>query len=409
MARNCIECGKPLPEDARFCPHCTALQNLVKVYSSPKRKRRRPLLILAVLAVLILVGTAFLPGRKSHETITEPPHVPEEPQRVSVESSPQPRVTLPPETLPPESSSPVTEGEIYKGAGEVYYPCGDITYHVFLNFDHNSLGLQKAATSFQLTALDAETLAVPSLLAVYRSDSLVNANEEFMALVKNISVEAIPVGDGRQMDVTIPDYDPMFPYALAMSSVTAKSSCGTNKIQWNIVLHNGDQIVLSQTVYLVGDPEVYGQRTALFDSTNTVLDTVEDIKKLLERIEMEIPDTASVIIRLPAITYEGDLSISYRGVQLIGSVDGDHQTTFTGQIRVESNHAENTIISHIYFLGTGGTAITADCPVSVRNCTISGYHTGVYVGSRDISMLDCEFGNNVRNMDNPENYDVSVG
>ncbi|MFQ9395060.1 MAG: zinc-ribbon domain-containing protein [Lachnospiraceae bacterium] len=26
MSKKCVKCGHPLPEDASFCPHCTAIQ-----------------------------------------------------------------------------------------------------------------------------------------------------------------------------------------------------------------------------------------------------------------------------------------------------------------------------------------------------------------------------------------------
>lgn len=36
--KRCIQCGAVLPEDAAFCPHCTATQVARQVQAVPRRR-----------------------------------------------------------------------------------------------------------------------------------------------------------------------------------------------------------------------------------------------------------------------------------------------------------------------------------------------------------------------------------
>ena len=57
MSKKCIKCGHLLPENASFCPHCTAVQMEKKEVKTPRRWKKKTLMVLGILAVVAAVGT----------------------------------------------------------------------------------------------------------------------------------------------------------------------------------------------------------------------------------------------------------------------------------------------------------------------------------------------------------------
>ena len=57
MSKECIKCGHPLPDNASFCPHCTAVQMEKKEVKPPRRWKKKVLMVLGILAVVAAVGT----------------------------------------------------------------------------------------------------------------------------------------------------------------------------------------------------------------------------------------------------------------------------------------------------------------------------------------------------------------
>ena len=59
--KRCIQCGALLPEDAAFCPHCTATQVTRQVQAVPRRRswRKMALLGMGALAALAAGGWAL--------------------------------------------------------------------------------------------------------------------------------------------------------------------------------------------------------------------------------------------------------------------------------------------------------------------------------------------------------------
>lgn len=88
------------------------------------------------------------------------------------------------------------------------------------------------------------------------------------------------------------------------------------------------------------------------------------------------PDTV-VNLYLPPVTYEGELTISKRTVNLYGGAEGENQTTFTGKLTIETGSPEMASIAGIRFIGNGGTGLAATAGVMVRNCAFSGWDVGV--------------------------------
>ena len=59
MSKKCVKCGHPLPEDASFCPHCTAIQVEKEEIRAPRRWKKKVFVIGALLVFLAGVGFAF--------------------------------------------------------------------------------------------------------------------------------------------------------------------------------------------------------------------------------------------------------------------------------------------------------------------------------------------------------------
>lgn len=106
MSKNCRYCGKPLPEEAAFCPYCARSQLDAQEAPEPPRSPKKPPLLLipllAAAALLLCVGWR----------LSRTPQPIEVPPETSAETTAPPETTLPPETaLPPETTAPTTEAE----------------------------------------------------------------------------------------------------------------------------------------------------------------------------------------------------------------------------------------------------------------------------------------------------------
>ena len=100
MSKNCRYCGKPLPEEAAFCPYCARSQlDAQEAPEPPKPPKKPPLLFIPLLvaAALLVCG-----GWRLSRT----------PQPIEVPPETSAETTAPPETtLPPETTAPTTEAE----------------------------------------------------------------------------------------------------------------------------------------------------------------------------------------------------------------------------------------------------------------------------------------------------------
>ena len=73
---------------------------------------------------------------------------------------------------------------------------------------------------------------------------------------------------------------------------------------WTITMQNGDVILLHQTlnVELIETVDIYPE--------DVPMDTMEDLQALVDSIGNRVGDNDVVNIHLPAVTYEGTLSIT---------------------------------------------------------------------------------------------------
>lgn len=112
MSKNCRYCGKPLPEEAAFCPYCARSQlDAQEAPEPPRSPKKPPLLLIPLLAAALLVwGWWVSPSSRPEEM---PPETTAETTRAAET------------TLPPETTAPTTEAET-EPTGEAV-PAGTIS------------------------------------------------------------------------------------------------------------------------------------------------------------------------------------------------------------------------------------------------------------------------------------------
>ena len=54
--KTCIRCGKPLPDDASFCPYCETVQTEPKDAELPKKWRKKTVTILGIVLLIALTA-----------------------------------------------------------------------------------------------------------------------------------------------------------------------------------------------------------------------------------------------------------------------------------------------------------------------------------------------------------------
>lgn len=125
--------------------------------------------------------------------------------------------------------------------------------------------------------------------------------------------------------------------------------------------------------------------------------TTEELQALIDEIGETAAPSAVVNIHLPAVAYAGELTISKRPVNLLGSTDGEERTVFTGTLRITTG-ANGWIneINDIDFVSSGreNVGITA-ARVHLTGCTFAGWRTAVLAhGDSWLNFRYCEFADN---------------
>ena len=112
MFKNCRYCGKPLPEEAAFCPYCARSQLDAQEAPEPPRSPKKPPLLPIVLLAALLLCVGWRLSR-TPQPIEVPPETTVETTRAAET------------TLPPETTAPTTEAET-EPTGEAV-PAGTIS------------------------------------------------------------------------------------------------------------------------------------------------------------------------------------------------------------------------------------------------------------------------------------------
>ncbi len=342
MDKKCINCGAELPEGASFCPHCAQSQ-IERTEAKPPRLWRKKALI-AALCVLVLAAAAlavFLPHR--------------------------------PKT--------------YEGGASVTYTDKDGTYELLVSTASNDLENKQPEEKRTLFISVEDTCCLPALLGVYQNGTPADP-EAFLAKVEHCTLEAFPNENGA-LDITEPRHDEAFVSSVLAAEVFFTGASGTNELVWTLTMKNGDTIRLKHTYEIL--PLVHQAYTA----EDAPLDTIEDLRALLDRIGGEVPADTVVDIYLPPVTYTGDLNISSRAVNLYGCSDGSGRTVIEGSLTVSTHDPDNVMLHDLDFVGNGGNGLTATASVVIWNCSFTGYDVGAAVKNGGmIGVEACTFRNN---------------
>lgn len=346
--KACLRCGAVLPEEAAFCPCCTASQlqrRTIPIPSSAARNRRRVGALCALAALLLAL--ALLHGR----TASLPP---------------------PDDTLPPVASAESGDGteDAYDSLCQTYYEGEDgRLYHLFAAFGA-SLDGGSAMQGYRQVMMRANTTDCGPL-TLFAEDAVTgqNARGSFYALLEDWDV-TITASDGGDHATT---FDPMFDYAAATDAMLYQEMQGTdacrdNDIRWTLRMKNGDEVTLQQRISYRRKAEVE------YHWEDTPMSTAEQLQTLLDDIAATTSDEEAVCVYLPAVSYDAPIHIRSR-LTMVGHEAG---TAFLDTLTIdtmESNEwAEpDTELRMLSFSGTGGAGLEAHAPVSLWECCFTGW------------------------------------
>lgn len=293
------------------------------------------------------------------------PLPPTESSLEEVLSSPEPSPV--PSPLPSPSAEPSEAPAEETTTAEAVYEDEDGKYHLFLCFDAGMIS-RHIAQPDRLVELPPDTrTGCPSILTVYKEGSNEDATEAFSAKLQGYSVKAIPTGDGTAMELINAEITPEFAGALHMVSISMWTQNKENLIQWTLYMEDGQEIVLAQKLTVTESDSV------TITSDNVDISTLEQLQQVIDYIGNDAGPGTTIDIYLPAVTYEGDLTIRNRGVNLYGDPAG---TMLNGTVTVEVPIPEQVTLQDIVLTGNGGTGVSAHAPVYLINCLLSGYDTG---------------------------------
>lgn len=342
MRKKCKNCGAELPEDASFCPHCAQSQ-IEKAEVKPPRPWRKKALIAASCAILLVL--VVLACALSHRPKT------------------------------------------YEGGASVTYADKDGAYELLASFVSSDLANHVPEEKRTISLSADESSCLPALLGVFQDGELADP-ESFFAKVESCTLEAFPNENGA-LEISEPVYDTVFSPAARECDVIFTGASGTNELAWTLQMKNGDTIRLRQTFEVI--PLVH----QAFTPEDAPLNTMEDLRALLERINTEVPADTIVDIYLPAVTYTGNLTMASRAVNLYGCNDGSGRTVFAGSLSVRTDSPSLVTLCDLDFVGNGGTGLSSTASAQIFGCSFSGWDIGAAVQDGGmIGVENCIFRNN---------------
>lgn len=327
MEKKCPHCGAQLPEEASFCPHCTQSINQRATPIPPRHMPRRALysaLLIVLVLVMALASAWWWSSRpQTYESDTG---------EISYAGC---RLML----SMPDSAAPAAEINLRALVGDSY----------------------RTAVLLYVTAQDDGTLLT----------------DEFMENVASAAVEMnCPDAYLTMTCSEVQQHNEFYPEVAAMAFIDfsiAEQGEHRAELTWTITMKNGDVIRMTQQQRITS-VSVYR-----YTSQDAPMNTVEEVQALIDNVSAEIGDYDQLYLYLPAITYEGGLTLR-RSVHLYGSVSPNGQrTTFTGPMEITAPTGVPAF-ENIAFQGGGqGVGVHArgdGTRFHLVNCQVSGWETG---------------------------------
>ncbi len=339
---KCPYCNSELPDEASFCPHCARSLKDRKDVEVP-RPYRRKIIIAALCAAFVLAGIAIY--------------------------------------------SAANRAGIYEADGAyLAYSDSGGDYELVAAFFPGDIENKKPVKSKTVSQVVDEESAMTVMIGVYRDEKLLEDPEEFFDKVEKCTLTAEPNENGA-VRLSEPEYKPDFAPAARESDLYYDGSSGTSELYWELIMKNGDTLRLKQIF------EVLPLEHQVITADDVPMETIDDIKALIDKINTEASDDAVIDVYLPPKTYTGDLSIVSRSFNLHGDPEGG--TVLQGSLSVNNDFPYNVFLSDISFEGQGGTGLSATASVSMESCSFSGYDIGaVALDGGMISVHDCSFTDN---------------
>ena len=346
MERICPHCGAPLPEEASFCPRCARDIHPRRTAKPPAPLRKKRLLGLLVLAALIAGGVYWALQARAPQ--------------------------------------------VYDGVGEVIYTDGDTAYQVLVAWPNDRCA---PAPDIYQNGRAEETTRWPSRLYVNYKDTGADAWDEFSARVESFRVEVEQDARGASdLTAEAPTVrDDYSPDAAMVSTLDFTGDCGEPQVVWVLELTNGDVIRVRQTMH------VTLINTYVYDYHDYPMETLEQLRTLLDRIEAETDRLDEVLVYLPPVTYTGKLELTGRSYEFHGCTDGTGRTVFTDTVHVATEQAYwLNFFYDIDFVGDGsGVGLSFSVSGRATDCTFTGWKTAVLgYGYAWVNVIGCHLADN---------------
>ncbi|MBQ9563503.1 MAG: hypothetical protein IJU99_08640 [Lachnospiraceae bacterium] len=330
MSKKCIRCGAPLPDEAHFCPVCTAVQE-EKTVLAPERvrpRRRKWLAAGGLLAIAVILAILLWPKAKTYDD---------------------------------------------QGSAELVYSSGGESWHLVLrNSASDFFHWRDPMPVYQRRVKPGVQAAIPLQLYVYRESDGEDAAEEFLELAAAHTVIAEAVGDCAAADVSQPHYNDGFPKAMLTSDIVFTSECRENLATWTVTMKNGDTLRLHTKIQI----DLYNLVT--ITAADMPLGTAEEVQEAINWAAREYDSESLVTLQLEPVTYEGDIVIRDRSVDLIGSQGNGQKTRIEGTVTVNTQDALASQLQYIEFVGSRRKAgVIANSRVSIYDDIFTECETGI--------------------------------
>ena len=347
MSKKCVNCEQVLPDNASFCPHCTAAQTEKQEIRTPRQWKKKAAIAAGVLVLAAGISTAFAMYHR-------------------------------PQT--------------YTGGAQIIYPDKDTSYQVLLTYSEGDAVMGNAQSERTDTLAEGMDSALPCQLYALDQESGKLAWETFSEQVESCQISTQPHENSQKMDYSDPAHSDSFPNAAYMSNIHFTSDSGTNDIVWTLTMKNGDTISLSTQL------SIEKKAAVTYFPEDVPMETTEDLNALLSSIEKEVSSDTPVYLYLPAVTYDGPVTFGNHTFSVYGSTEGNDVTTFTGTVSMKGLNGNYADLSGIRFESNtpnSETGLNAYCFVLLSNCDFSGWNIAAVAQDRAwVSASDCTFTDN---------------
>lgn len=351
---TCKFCGAELPQGATFCPSCNKSQ-IEKIQAKPPRPWRRRAAYLTAAVVLLAVAAlaAFWPKAEPTEAT--------------------------------ESTAAFQSSQINNKEGVGYVTFNEGTSQFVLSLSSDGTG--EANKKIVQTVYGSDAYQIPCQLIVEKDGE--PANEEFMALLEEVSVE-ITTNSGEPMEATRPAQMDAYPSAALVSLVTVSPANEECELQWVMSLKNGVAITIRQTIVVEEGPKVR------YFADEYPMSTDEELDALLAQILEETPENTLIQLFLPAVTYEKPHTFADRSYQVLGAIEDENITVFRDTVTFSAENNVHTDIQNVLLEGSGtGVAVQTNVSTTMFFCTVQDWETGFKAEGRGtVRLEDCTFQRN---------------